>query len=193
MAAADCGVAEGSTAPGDRTLLRFTLTTPNLGDGDLVIGVPGDHPEWFQWGECHRHWHFREYADYRLWTLDGYRSWQEARRAHPTTPSADLLAAQPGLRDGFVAGHKQGFCAIDVVPYLPVDPPKYLDCFWGQGVSRGWADQYGFRLDGQWVDVTGIAPGPYVLEAEVNPERFFQELDYGNNAAAIAVVVPLLP
>lgn len=44
-------------------------------------------------------------------------------------------------------------------------------------------------LDGQWIDVTGLAPGYYVLEAEVNAERFFEESSYENNAAANVVEV----
>jgi hypothetical protein len=96
-----------------------------------------------------------------------------------------VLAAQPELLDHFVAGHKQGFCVIDIVPYVPAAPRNYGSCTSNQGISVGWADEYVWSLDGQWIDVTGLAPGGYVLEAEVNAERLFEELNYSNNAAAI--------
>jgi len=44
--------------------------------------------------------------------------------------------------------------------------------------------------DGQWIDVTGLQAGDYVLEIEVNAERFFQETDYSNNSASIRVTLP---
>ena len=69
-------------------------------------------------------------------------------------------------------------------------PPKYTDCNANQGISVGWADVYGFGLDGQWIDITGLAAGDYVLEAEVNPEQLFEEVDYTNNSAAISVTIP---
>lgn len=67
FSATSCSVQEGHVTEGTHKLLRFTFTSPNLGPGDLVIGRPGDHPEWFEWAPCHRHYHFKEYADYRLW------------------------------------------------------------------------------------------------------------------------------
>ena len=186
--ATHCAVLEGAASPGERRLLRFTFTSPNVGLADLVIGRPSAHPDWFEWGACHRHWHFREYADYRLWTTEAYPRWLAARAAHPGATAEEVLAADPTLREGFVAGHKQGFCVMDMVPPLPTLAPRYKDCA-DQGLSVGWADRYSMLLDGQWIDVTGLPPGYYVLEAEVNAERLFEESDYANNAASNVVEV----
>jgi hypothetical protein len=186
---ADCSVQENSTSAGTRHLLRFTFTTPNIGDGDLIIGDPEVHPEWFQWGTCHGHWHFRQYAAYRLWTVQGYLEWRHLRHEQPDAKPDDLLAAHPGLRAQFVGGHKQGFCAEDVQVYLPIQLAHYQSCLGNQGISRGWADEYQYQLDGQWVDVTGLPAGPYMLEAEVNPAHLYQEMDYVNNSAAVLVLV----
>ncbi|MEA3190270.1 MAG: serine protease [Thermoplasmata archaeon] len=194
FAADHCAVAENSTAAGTRTLLRFDFVSPNIGLGDLEVGRPADHPEWFEWGTCHGHWHFSEYADYRLWDPAGYAAWQAVRAAHPGMPPAAVLAAYPELLEHMVAGHKQGFCIIDFLPWGSpvagtVNPRQFRYCSEGQGITSFWADKYSLFLDGQWVDVTGLAPGPYVLEAEVNPERLYVESDYANNAAAVLVVV----
>ena len=185
-----CNVLEGSAAPGNRRLLRFTTTVPNLGDGDLIIGAPEAHPDWFEWGECHEHWHFQDYSDYRLWDPDTYVDWLQIRQDNPDTPPDELIASNATLAAGFVAGHKQGFCVIDIRPYLLIEPPKYQYCGFSQGVSRGWADEYNFLLDGQFIDVTDLEPGPYVLEVEANPRRFYEEIDYGNNAGQVLVFIP---
>ena len=58
------------------------------------------------------------------------------------------------------------------------------------GLSVCQTDFYPAFLDGQWIDVTGLQAGDYVLEIEVNAERFFQETDYSNNSASIRVTLP---
>ena len=177
--AQDCQVQEGTTQAGVRKILRFTYTTPNLGDGDLIVGRPEDHPEWFEWGECHRHYHFKEYADYRLWMPDQWAEYKAFREANPDMLAADVLAANPQWQP--VKGEKRGFCVIDIWPYLEKPgPPKYLLCDF-QGISLGWADEYYDDLDSQFIDVTGVPSGDYVLEAEVNAEHVFTETNYRNN------------
>ena len=196
----DCAVQEGAvTQAGPRLLLRFTSNTPNDGQGDLIIGHPADHPDWFTLQTCHGHPHFKEYADYRLWTPYGYQMWTNLKAtAPPEALSRDLLNDNPLVAREMVMGRKQGFCVIDVIPaaipgVLPPGPPKYLSCTTNQGISVGWADEYQFLLDGQWIDITDVPSGPYVLEVEVNAEHFFQESDYSNNAAAVNILVPNHP
>ncbi|MGH7858192.1 MAG: lysyl oxidase family protein [Candidatus Binatia bacterium] len=184
-----CSVIEGETLPGSRTLLRFTFTTPNLGAGDLVVGSPEDHPEWFELSTCHGHFHFREYADYRLWTLEGFARWLLLRAENPGVPSPELLREHPDLLSELVTGEKRGFCVIDVRRYLPT-APIYQSCSGNQGIIVGWADEYHWSLDGQWVDVTDVPSGDYVLEAEVNAERLYVESEYANNSAAVRVRLP---
>ncbi len=183
-----CAVRENSTVAGERQLLRFSFRTPNVGSGDLIIGDPDDHPEWFQWGDCHEHWHFREYADYRLWDAEGYAVWKAIRLAYPHLLAGEILEDFPELKDHFRAGHKQGFCVIDIRGwYYTAGPRNYRSCSSNQGITVTWADEYGLWLDGQWVDVTDLEPGAYYLEAEVNPERFYGEESYTNNDMAVLV------
>ena len=60
----------------------------------------------------------------------------------------------------------------------------------GHEISICWADEYDISLSGQWIDITGLRRGNYVLEVEVNAERFFEEFDYSNNSAAISLSIP---
>ncbi len=187
----DCAVVEGATEAGTRRLLRFTFTTPNVGAGDLKIGRVADNAFLFEWAPCHQHHHFIDYAHYRLWTAPMWLEWQRLRAKYPNATATALVDANPTLLAGLVSGHKQGFCVIDVRNYAPlISTRQYNDCTDDQGISRLWGDEYHRTLPTQWIDVTGVAPGPYVLEAEVNADRLFAESDYSNNFAALAFVLP---
>lgn len=183
--AQDCNVVEGSTQAGTRRLLEFTFTTPNLGPGDLIVGDPSAHPEWFEWGACHGHYHFKLYAEYRLWTPAKFAQWDALRNANPQMSAAQVLAANPTLT--YITSKKQGFCVIDVLPYT-VGVPKYVVCNY-QGISVGWADEYSTDLDGQFIDITGVASGQYVLEEEVNAHQLYKETNYNNNRAHVTVTL----
>src|SRR2546422_2789327 len=141
FASDDCVVLEGMVAPGTRKLLQFSTMTVNLGAGDLVLGNPLDHPDWFDLVTCHGHAHIKEYADYRLWTIAGYLQWTALRAADPSVCAQEIFAAHPELAAQLVNGAKRGFCFFDVVPagtpFLPSatvtcpgtpDPRKYLSC-----------------------------------------------------------------
>lgn len=60
FASDDCVVLEGMVQPGSRKLLRFATLTVNLGSGDLLLGNPLDHPDWFDLETCHGYPHIKE-------------------------------------------------------------------------------------------------------------------------------------
>ncbi len=192
--ATDCDVVEFGEPVGARVLLRFYSVTPNIGAGDLIVGSVYDHPDWFVYSACHNHYHFKEYADYRLWTPSGYAAFQALRARFPDALARDLLGGHPEIASQMVSGHKMGFCVVDLGVYpftdFAPDPGKYDNCTTNQGISRGWFDAYAAPLGGQYIDVTGLAPGTYVLEDEVNAEHFFAESNYRNNAMAVTVGIP---
>ena len=170
--ATSCEVMEGCTMAGDRRLLRFDLSTPNIGAGDLYLGAPtmaGRPPMMFEYGTCHMHWHLRGYADYRLMTLDG----REVGR-----------------------GHKQSFCLLDSGRYMTMgaDIPAAMRYNCGnQGIHAGWMDVYGRSLDCQYVDITGVPPGRYRIRAQINVERVVAESDYADNESFYMIDVPPPP
>lgn len=155
-----CAVAEGCALPGVRTLLRFTTESRNIGNADLVMGDPVGNPL-FHFHECHGHYHFEEFADYRLVGPNG------------------IVAT----------GNKASFCLQDTYRFGSGRGKARFTCS-DQGIQAGWADVYGPHLDCQYVDVTDVPPGNYVLEIEVNPSGLLVESDYSNNVASVAVVIP---
>ncbi|GEM_PF-6956326 len=157
----DCAVFEGCVGgSGKRKLLRFDVATPNIGDADLFLGSPVNNPL-FSFSQCHRHYHFNGYANYEL-----------------------LNAAGTNV----LTGHKQAFCLMDYSRYDPSAGPAQYTCSY-QGISAGWQDVYGSYLDCQWLDITGIAKGDYLLQVTINPDRILTESNYVNNVAAVPVSI----
>src|SRR5205814_8938895 len=56
-------------------------------------------------------------------------------------------------------------------------------------LQRGWGDLYDSTLDGQWIDISGVADGNYTLELEVNPQHILPESDYSNNITRVPVTI----
>jgi hypothetical protein len=190
-----CAVVEGCVSSrGSHELLRFTSATPNVGQGDLVIGDPNSCPNLFQQSECHNHLHFKQYTDYRLWTDAGYNKWATLRDlTKPTNTgfNATLLANAMASGD-LIVGRKQGFCIIDIVQYLPnaSTQKKYTLCGspgapGNQGLQVGWSDVYGQQLDCQFIEIDHLQEGIYVLEDHVNPEQLLPEATYTNNSSSV--------
>ena len=87
-------------------------------------------------------------------------------------------------------GAKQAYCLRDNFKYLDraAENPKY-DCDF-QGLQAGWEDVYDKSLDCQWIDITGLKPGAYVLKAYVNRGRRLPERNFRNNSFTLRITVP---
>ncbi|WP_438028395.1 lysyl oxidase family protein [Sorangium sp. So ce233] len=159
-----CAIVEGCVgSAGDRRLMRFSTETPNVGEADMILGDPTLVPG-FEFSACHAHYHFNGYARYELLDATG-----------------SVVAT----------GHKQAFCLLDSSPVgVPGAPttPRYHCGF--QGIQRGWSDVYHASLDCQWVDITGVAAGDYLLRIAINHDRTLPESDYDNNTVEVPVTIP---
>jgi hypothetical protein len=152
-----CEVEERCTVLGRRRLLRFDMHTFNLGTEDLVYGSPADSPL-FQYAACHNHYHFEALATYRVLTV-----------------SNDLMRI----------GNKFGFCLEDVQNVAaPSGATRQFTCDL-QGIQAGWSDIYAADLPCQYVDITGLPPGDYVLEIEVDPLHQIPESNDDNNLTRV--------
>ena len=56
-----------------------------------------------------------------------------------------------------------------------------------EGISPGYGDDYEPALEGQYLDVTSVPPGRYLLVHRANPDMTLEESDYGNNAASVLI------
>lgn len=201
----DCARIEGGISPGEHRVLRFAVSTPNVGTADIFLGDPNEHVKandgLYEFASCHQHFHFRHYATYELLDAKTSRVWRAAKR---------------------------GFCMIDVSPAAQayVGPQKtwaYRSCGrvgipGNQGISVGWADQYWTFLDGQYFVMDGgdgqpaVPPGQYRIRITVNPPftpttgeiapchkdtkgfcHMLPESDFTNNISESLVNVPAHP
>ena len=150
---------------GTRKLLRFGTRIANIGNEDLQLGAPSADNELWNWGECHGHFHFDEYAEYNLYNLDSNE---------PLPISA-----------------KAGFAVIDIGVYDPAIATNGCVGYnsRNQGITAGCQDTYSRNLQCQWVDITDLEDGTYRLSVITNPNQIIRELDYSNNAATIQVEI----
>jgi len=161
---ADCALDEACVdGEGWRRLLRFATWTPNVGEADLYMGDPEASTDFFTYSECHEHFHFDSYARYSL---------------------RDATGAE------VASGHKQSFCLVDSFRYPEGDARGNFYTCDNQGIQRGYLDVYTDNLDCQWVDITDVPPGEYVLHVDLNYEGLLLESDYSNNSADVAITVP---
>ena len=160
FAPGDCALLEGVVgADGYRRLLRFDTVVMNRGDGDLVVGDRSDpnnpYAHWFVYNSCHQHYHIRDFSVYELYRLDG--------------------------KTLVTRGTKQGFCFEDSLKY---DGSKSdgFDCDF-QGITSGWGDWYYKQLAGQWIDITGVPEGDYIVRITINKGQSPQRpiFDEGDN------------
>jgi Lysyl oxidase len=127
--------------------------------------------------ETHAHWHLLDFARYEL------------RRA------ADGRPVQPDEKMGFCLGDRYDPNRARRLENEPERPIWTEECGRGEpgllsvreGISPGYGDDYVPELEGQFVDVTTVQAGRYVLVHRANPERALEESDYSNNAAAVLI------
>jgi Lysyl oxidase len=180
--------------------LGFRSAVGNVGDGPLVINghrsgldtaemsadqlierdgapqevVPGVGELRFLVSPDHRHWHLLRFERYEL------------RRA--------------GRGQAAVSDRKTGFCLGDryavrsrSLPAAPAEPVYTSRCGLAdpglvgiqEGISVGYGDDYAANLEGQYLPLTGLPAGRYVLVHRVNRNRRLRELDYTSNAASL--------
>lgn len=147
----DCALEEGAVgALGVRRILRFDTVVMNSGDGDLVVGDRSDpanpFAEFFEFAPCHGHFHIRDFSVYELLNVD---------------------------RTLVIAAHKQGFCMEDSIKY-DGGKSKGFNCTF-QGITSGWGDWYFKQLTGQWIDITGVPEGDYIVRVRINTANTFDE------------------
>jgi hypothetical protein len=140
---------------------------------DRDAGTFNFHPE-------HNHTHFDDFVQFSV---------RQALADGDGDGRPDLGAIVAG-------GAKTSFCLIDAAPYdltLPnaAPQPSGFNCNEVQRISVGWMDVYGPTTSGQQIDVSGLAPGQYWLEAVVDPSNRLLESNETNNTGRVLIAVGL--
>lgn len=135
-----------------RVLLRFPQKVRNQGTADFLPVKP--RYQW-DWHSCHQHYH----------SMDAFSNY-------------DLLDTITGVK--VAEGHKASFCLEDT-DCEPGFRRRYACTSHTQGLSPGCHDMYAANIDCQWIDITDVPPGNYVLKITVNPNFHVLESDFTNN------------
>jgi hypothetical protein len=176
---------------GARRCLRFQTVVANLGTGPLELhyradqlagargvtqrvfaadGTYTDVPAGsYELDPTHAHFHYSEFAVAHLWRSDG----------------AGRRLGKAPLR----SGRKDGFCLVDVYQYRGSAPSRYTapnGCYptsaspsgevsQVNGVSPGWVDVYDVDVPHQYLEITGVPDGYYLLQISVDPMHRLRE------------------
>jgi hypothetical protein len=181
---------------GAERCLRFDGIVANVGEGAFevtyrvdasetlasafqrIYDSMGGHDDRFSTGSefhpTHAHFHIQDFYVARLWRAS------EDGRIRGRSPVSK--------------GDKNGFCPEDSEPVdekRPAERPTRYACFeetdrfepGGQvvGISAGWMDIYSANLPDQFVEISGVPDGYYVLEIEIDPHDVFEESNENNN------------
>ncbi len=163
QAADVCAVQEGClNGYGNRTVINFSTRIDNVGNADYFIGNATNNPGQFNTTNCHGHAHYEGYAEYVLYKQNG---------------------------QSVPIGFKNGFCVLDLT--CPPNIPGQYGCG-NMGITAGCGDIYSSGLSCQWIDITDVDPGQYVLAVKVNwdqsPDALgHYETDYMNNWGQVCV------
>ncbi|XP_060611249.2 lysyl oxidase homolog 1 [Anolis sagrei] len=135
-----------------RVLLRFPQRVKNQGTADFL---PNRARHTWEWHSCHQHYH----------SMDEFSHY-------------DLLDAATGKK--VAEGHKASFCLEDTTCDFG-NLKRYACTSHTQGLSPGCYDTYNADIDCQWIDITDVQPGNYILKVQVNPKYIVMESDFTNN------------
>jgi hypothetical protein len=151
-------------------------------DGSFQDSPSGD----VHFHAIHGHYHFDGFAQSVLWAIDS-----EGNRAGAapvaTGNKVSFCIATTSINPAYWGQQAFGPDAYPAPDCLePYATSGGFDHF-KQGMSVGWTDEYNWFLPGQYVEVTGVPDGDYILDTTVDPTaRLFEELKT-NNCGSVRV------
>jgi uncharacterized repeat protein (TIGR01451 family) len=181
-----------------RRLLRFTTIIANVGAGPFE--ARGTRPNTSEPEMTVAHRVYQTQGGYRViqtaakmfWAQDGHNHW------HVRDLQQYELVNLDGLRKG--TGAKRGFCFYDNYEHnlsLAGAPryPYYRGCGSSSalgvtmGLSIGWGDVYPHDIAFQYIDITGLPGGRYLLYARADTSNWFLESNESNNSTYTEVQI----
>jgi Lysyl oxidase len=196
-----------------QTCLRFDQVLGNIGDGPLDIrfdrpsgvapvegqvvptrqriyrsdGRFSDVPAGnVHWHAVHHHYHFDGFAQSKLWKADAL-----GRRVGvvpvATGNKVSFCIATTNINPAYWGQRAFGADAYPAPDCLEAASTSGGIDHFKQGMSIGWTDEYNWFLPGQYVEVTSVPNGDYILDTTVDPTSRLVEEDKTNNCGSVRV------
>jgi len=147
----------------------------------------------------HQHWHLMNFEHFELRRFSGPTVVRDRKNGvclgdRYATPNAASLARRPGSSKTTL-----GRLHRELSHNTGVRPSSY-NCQMGrtassnirelrEGISVGSGDDYTFAVDYQWLDITRVPSGTYLIVARANPNGALRETRSDNNAASLVVSI----
>lgn len=152
--------------PGPYRLLPFGWSILNLStDADFVVGTtppPMVSQDPFVWS-AHGHHHVENFNDFTFVNAS-----LRFQATNPLKQAACLMDSSPIAISGFT-------------------PPAGKFTCQNQGITTGWDDEYGPELVCQFIDISNVPDGTYVLLGKANAIKRFSEADAYDDGNAIRI------
>ena len=182
---------------GARRCLRFDTHILNEGPGPLEVAYVIDGPDVramqhiylrdgsyvarraaaSEFHATHTHFHIKDFYVSKLWAA------KNGAFSGPTPVSVT---------------RKNGFCPEDSTPHSTGKEPRYRcrDDIRTEGgiseivgISAGYMDTYGYALPDQFLEITDVPDGRYVLEIVIDPDDNFVESSEHDNRSCIGLTL----
>jgi hypothetical protein len=195
---------------GAQVCMRFQQSFANVGEGpaELRFFVPKDPADTshdvfartyfsdgtsaltpagtWEFHEAHQHFHYDNFVQSNLWTADshGHRT--------GTAPIRAGRKVSFCLEDESIDNSKWGKPGVGPRVYIAPDCLVFASeddiyNYLVQGLTPGWVDTYQWYLPGQYIEVSGVPNGDYVLETTADPDNKLVESDETNNCGTVLV------
>ncbi len=191
--------------------LRFDQIFANVGEGVLQLrfAIPhdpsdpshsvfqriswSDSPDHFEdrlageweFHPIHQHYHYKGFGLSRLWKMDaqGHREGDAPIR---TGEKIGFCLADVEIHDWAKKGDgPRTYNAPDCL--FPVESDDQFD-YLRQGITPGWSDVYEWYLPDQFVEVSGIPDGDYILETIADPDgQILERRENRNNCVSVRI------
>jgi hypothetical protein len=184
-------VPAGTTPPVANVFQRIYWSDSPSHFDDRLAGQVVFHP-------AHGHYHFSSFGLSRLWAVDasGARTGSQPVRERKLKRTLPLRLAS--------SGRKVSFCLADTEidnwakkgdgPRTYIAPDCLLPAFtdaggdhYIQGITPGWGDIYDYYLPDQFIEVSGVGDGDYILENRGDPDGLLVEAREDNNCTSIRI------
>jgi hypothetical protein len=135
--------------------------------------------EW-EFHDIHQHYHYTNFTISELWKSNKYGHVLGSQPVKTSEKVSFCVADIEIDRWGKDNVHDRRYFAPDCL--FPTASDENYD-YLVQGIGAGWNDIYEWYLPGQYIEVSGVANGYYVLRSCTDPDGTIDETKENNNCA----------